>query len=73
MSVSNVEDVRANIRGTVQIVERLGNATIMYVDTSAGQIVVQADGASNTEAGQTVGVIFDVAHAHVFGANQEAL
>ena len=37
-------DPRANLGGRIQIIEHLGNATIMYVETSAGQIVVQDDG-----------------------------
>ncbi len=67
------DDPRANIGGKVQILERLGNATIMYINTDAGQIVVQDDGDSKLAAGQNVGVIFDSGHAHLFGANQQAV
>ena len=67
------DDPRANMGGTVQILERLGNSTIMYVDTKAGQIVVQDDGDSKMQTGQNVGVIFDPAHAHVFAANQQVV
>jgi multiple sugar transport system ATP-binding protein len=59
-------DPRANLAGTVQILERLGNATIMYVDTAAGQIVVQDDGDATAHAGENVGVIFDPTRVHVF-------
>jgi multiple sugar transport system ATP-binding protein len=59
-------DPAAALGGTVQILERLGNATIMYVDTAAGQIVVQGDGDANTRAGDNVSVIFDPARVHVF-------
>jgi len=45
----------------------------MYVNTEAGQIVVQDDGDSAMEAGQNVGVIFDASHAHLFAANQQAV
>jgi len=62
-------DPKANIGGTVQILERLGNATIMYVNTAAGQIVVQDDGDVATKAGDNVGVIFDPARVHLFSAN----
>ena len=44
---------RPSLGGTVQILERLGNATIMYVETPAGQIVVQDDGDVATKAGET--------------------
>ena len=43
----------------MQILERLGNATIMYVETKAGQIVIQDDGDVRTNTGENVGVIFD--------------
>ncbi len=59
----------ANLPGKIQIVEHLGNATIMYVDTPAGQIVVQEEGNSRASAGENVGVIFDPARCHVFAAN----
>ncbi len=59
-------DPGANLGGTVQILEHLGNATIMYVNTPAGQIVVQDEGEVATKAGDNVGVIFDPARVHVF-------
>jgi multiple sugar transport system ATP-binding protein len=73
IKLGSPDDPRANIGGTVQILERLGNSTIMYVNTSAGQIVVQDDGDTKTAAGQNVGVIFDPSHAHVFAANQQVV
>ena len=63
----------ANLPGKIQIVEHLGNATIMYVDTPAGQIVVQEDGNARASAGENVGVIFDPARCHVFAANGLAI
>jgi ABC-type sugar transport system ATPase subunit len=62
-------DPAAALGGTVQILERLGNATIMYVNTEAGQIVVQDDGDATTRAGDNVSVIFDPARVHVFSAD----
>ena len=69
IQLGSPDDPRANLRGTVQILERLGNSTIMYVDTNAGQIVVQDDGDVTTQAGENVGVIFDPARVHLFSAN----
>jgi ABC-type sugar transport system ATPase subunit len=66
-------DPRANLGGKVQILERLGNATIMYVETPAGQIVVQDDGDVTTKAGDNVSVIFDAARVHLFSADQAAV
>jgi len=62
------DDAGASLPGTVQILERLGNATIMYVDTPAGQIVAQDDGDARAKAGDNVGVIFDPARVHIFNA-----
>ncbi len=53
--LGNAGDPNANLDGKVQILERLGNATIMYVDTPAGQIVVHNDGDVPTKAGDAVG------------------
>ena len=66
------DDPRANLTGTVQILEHLGNATIMYVETPAGQIVVQDDGEAVTRAGENVGVIFDPTRVHVFTSDLKA-
>jgi multiple sugar transport system ATP-binding protein len=65
------DDPRANLGGTVQILEHLGNSTIMYVDTKAGQIVVQDAGDTATKTGENVGVIFDPGHVHVFAADAQ--
>ena len=73
IKLSTPDDPRANIGGTVQILEHLGNSTIMYVDTKAGQLVVQDDGETKIRTGENVGVIFDSEHAHLFSANQQAV
>ena len=67
------DDPAASLGGTVQILERLGNAAILYVDTAAGQIVVQSDGDVTTRAGDNVGVIIDPTRTHVFAADSIAL
>ena len=67
------EDPQSSLPGTVQILERLGNATIMYVETPAGQIVVQDDGDVKAKAGDNVGVIFDPARVHVFNAEAQVV
>jgi multiple sugar transport system ATP-binding protein len=63
-------DPAAALQGTVQILERLGNSTIMYVDTVAGQIVVEDEGDSTTRTGDNVSVVFDPGRVHVFAANE---
>jgi multiple sugar transport system ATP-binding protein len=72
VSLGAVDDPRANLTGTVQILERLGNATIMYVETPAGQIVVQDDGDVKASAGENVGVILDPTRVHVFTSDAKA-
>jgi ABC-type sugar transport system ATPase subunit len=69
ISLGAPDDPRANLGGTVQILERLGNATIMYVETKAGQIVIQDDGDVRANTGENVGVIFDASRVHVFAAD----
>jgi multiple sugar transport system ATP-binding protein len=66
-------DTRSNLPGSIQIVEHLGNATIMYVETPAGQIVVQQDGDATARPGENVGVILDPARCHVFAASGQVV
>jgi len=66
-------DPKAALGGTVQILERLGNATIMYVSTPAGQIIVQDDGDVATKAGDNVSVIFDPTRVHLFSSDSMAV
>ena len=38
--------------GAIEIVEHLGNATLLYVDTPAGQLIVQGEGNLDVKPGQ---------------------
>ncbi len=61
------EDSASSVAGVVQIVERLGNATLVYADTPAGQIVVQAGGGDpGARIGDRVGLNFNAARTLVF-------
>ncbi|MEX2375036.1 MAG: ABC transporter ATP-binding protein, partial [Dehalococcoidia bacterium] len=53
--------------GTIRIVERLGNSTILYVDTPAGQLVVEEDGALEAQIGESVELVLSSDRAHLFG------
>ncbi|MGO8831294.1 MAG: ABC transporter ATP-binding protein [Roseiarcus sp.] len=66
-------DPAAAFSGAVQIVERLGNATHLYIDTPAGQLIVQGEGNLEAKPGQTVGVALNEANVHLFGASGAAL
>ena len=48
-----------NLRGCVILVERLGNLTIAYVDTDAGQVVVELEGTSPVRVDDVVGLALD--------------
>jgi ABC-type sugar transport system ATPase subunit len=63
----------AHLAGTVLLVERLGNMTIVYVETPAGQIVVQGDGGLDIRMDDAVGLRLDPRHAHVFGEDGRRL
>jgi len=71
--LSAPDDPRANLSGTVQILERLGNSTIMYVDSEAGQIVVEDAGDVAVKAGDNVGIIFDPARMHLFALDSTVI
>ena len=67
------DDASASFRGTVAIVEHLGNATILYVDTPAGQLIVEGKGDLVARPGETVGLRIDEPRAHLFGASGDVL
>jgi ABC-type sugar transport system ATPase subunit len=58
--------------GRVEFLERLGNATVVYLDTPAGPIVVQDAGDVRLRPGDQVGVIVDPERAHLFAADSSA-
>ena len=66
-------DPAAALPGAVSIVEHLGNATIVYVDTPAGPLIVQGDGALAARPGQNVGLALNEAQAHLFGESGGAV
>ena len=49
------------------IVERLGNATLIYVDTPAGQLIVEGKGNLEVKSGEPVGLKVMQSQAHLFG------
>jgi multiple sugar transport system ATP-binding protein len=73
VALTGSDDPAAAFKGAVVIVERLGNATILYVDTPAGQLVVQGEGNLPARPGEPVGLLLDEASIHLFGPTGEAL
>ncbi|MEF2073691.1 extracellular solute-binding protein [Consotaella aegiceratis] len=61
------------LTGAVELVERLGNSTIVYVATDLGQVVKQGDGNLQVKLGQPVGIGWDPARMHVFDAAGQAI
>jgi ABC-type sugar transport system ATPase subunit len=66
IAIVNAADARAELSGVVQLVERLGNLTIAYVATPAGQLVVQGSGELAIRADDAVGLVFDASRTHMF-------
>ncbi len=63
----------ASVKGTVSVVEQLGNSTILYVETPAGQLIVEGDGALAARPGDNLGLAIDGKHAHLFGADNRVV
>jgi ABC-type sugar transport system ATPase subunit len=67
------EDVSTVFKGTIGIVEHLGSATLIYVETPSGQLIVAGEGNLDVRSGAAVGLALDVKNAHLFAADGAAL
>jgi multiple sugar transport system ATP-binding protein len=67
LSVVDPQDASAVLSGVVALIERLGNSTLLYVDTPAGQLIVEGEGNLEAKTGEPVGLTISEAHAHLFG------
>ena len=63
----------SDVAGTVNIVEQLGNSTVLYVDSEIGQVIVECDGDIKIQIGNRIGLAFDHKHIHVFSATGKNL
>ncbi len=70
-SIRTIPD--AAFAGAIAIIEHLGNSTILYVDTPAGQLIVEGEGNLDAKSGQAVGLRLDEGHARLFGETGAAL
>jgi ABC-type sugar transport system ATPase subunit len=61
-------DGAADLHGTVSIVEQLGNSTVLYADTDAGQVVMESHGKDATRSGESIALKFDPGNIHLFDA-----
>lgn len=73
LAMIDPHDERAIFNGVVALVEHLGNATMLYVDTPAGQLIVEGEGNLAIKSGAPVGLAMDESQAHLFGASGATL
>lgn len=72
--VQTVESGEGHLQGTVEVVERLGSDSFIYVQVEgAGQLLARSSGNTHLQADQPVGLALDPAHLHVFDAQGQAL
>jgi len=67
LTIVGPDDPQAAFAGKIAIIEHLGNATILYVDTPAGQLIVEGEGDLDAKPGQAVGLRLSESHARLFG------
>jgi ABC-type sugar transport system ATPase subunit len=67
LTVVDPRDRAASFEGMVAIVEHLGNSTLLYVDTAAGQLIVEGEGNLDVKSGEAVGLKVMESRAHLFG------
>ena len=53
LAIVDPDDPHAAFAGAVAIIEHLGNSTILYVDTPAGQLIVEGEGNLDAKAGSS--------------------
>ena len=73
ISLRRARRSRLGLHGAIAIVEHLGNATLLYVDTPAGQLIVQGEGNLDVKPGKAVGLTLSENHVHLFGASGATL
>jgi multiple sugar transport system ATP-binding protein len=73
LAIVDPNDPHAAFAGAIAIVEHLGNSTILYVDTPAGQLIVEGEGNLDAKSGQAVGLRLNEGHARLFGETGTAL
>ena len=55
----------------VEVSEPMGSETLLYLDTGATSFVARVSPTDRFDAGQQIGVSFDLTHAHLFDAATE--
>jgi multiple sugar transport system ATP-binding protein len=73
LTIVDPNDPHAAFAGAIAIIEHLGNSTILYVDTPAGQLIVEGEGDLDARSGEAVGLRLNEGHARLFGETGAAL
>ena len=73
LSLTGPDNPLAVFSGKTAIVEHLGNSTIFYADTAAGQLIVEGAGNLGIKPGDPVGLAMDLTQAHLFESGGAAL
>ena len=69
LTIVDPGDPTAAFAGKVAIVEHLGNSTLIYVDTPAGQLIIEGEGNLLVKGGDSVGLKLSEPHVRLFGAD----
>lgn len=63
-----------HLQGIVEVVERLGSDSFIYVQVEgAGQLLARSSGNTSIQADQSIGLALDPLHLHVFDSEGQAL
>ena len=72
--IKPVASGEGHLQGTVEVVERLGSDSFIYVQVEgAGQLLARSSGNTHLQAEQAVGLLLDPAQLHVFDAEGQAI
>ena len=63
----------AHVLAIVKLVERLGNQTLVHLNTPSGIFTLQGSGDLIAKVGDAVGIVFDTSRIHVFGSDGRRL
>ena len=69
LHLTDASNKLAVIHGKTTVIEQLGNSTYVYVETPAGQLIVQGAGNLKIASGTHVGITIDQEAAKMFGAD----
>jgi multiple sugar transport system ATP-binding protein len=63
----------AAFEASVNIVEQLGNSTLVYLETPAGQLIVEGEGNLQVSPGDKASISLDSTRSHLFGPDEQVI